>query len=228
MSLSPALKKAKKIELSVNIDDDANLTLLLKRGNNSALIIGLIFTFVFISTVSYNYFFSFSDISNYFSSKKYSASLQEKEINHSIINTQAPKLTLLSEKRISQETNTSNITQPYPTDFSSNFLRAQLTKGINNLEPIDNIFDTVVSDEEGNGKIYFFTQLINLKGQKITHQWYFEGELRSQLAFNVKGNRWRVNSRMRFNHGSEGDWEVVVINEAGDEMLSRNFYYQVR
>jgi len=112
-------------------------------------------------------------------------------------------------------------------DFSVNVKRAQFTNDINKREPTDLVEGVVPAKAEGLKRIYFFSELMQLKGQTIRHQWLHEGKLQSEIKFDVRGNRWRVNSSKRLNPAAMGNWQVQVVNEAGDIMVSKHFEYKL-
>jgi hypothetical protein len=97
---------------------------------------------------------------------------------------------------------------PVPDAFVA---RAQFTTAVVNREPVDQV---VRLDEQAN-RIFFFTDLRNLQGRTITHRWEFEGEVHSEVDFEVDGPRWRVYSAKSLNPGELGKWTVFVIDESG-------------
>lgn len=109
--------------------------------------------------------------------------------------------------------------------FTDKVKRAQFTTGIEQREPVDLIEGVFPAKAEGLRQLYFFSELRNLKGHTIRHQWFHEGKLQSEIKFNVRGNRWRVNSSKRLNPAAMGDWEVKVVNEENETLLSKNFQY---
>ena len=111
-------------------------------------------------------------------------------------------------------------------DFSANIKRAQFTNDINQREPVDFVEGIVPAKSEGIKRMYFFSELLGLKGQTIRHQWLRNNKLETELKFNVKGNRWRVNSSKRLNPRAMGNWQVNVVNEAGNILISKNFEYK--
>lgn len=112
-------------------------------------------------------------------------------------------------------------------DFSVNVKRAQFTNDIEKREPIDLVDGIVPAKAEGLRRIYFFSELMKLKGQTIRHQWLHEGKLASEIKFDVRGNRWRVNSSKRLNPAAMGNWQVNIVNEAGDILASKRFEYKL-
>ncbi|MBT3045469.1 MAG: DUF2914 domain-containing protein [Candidatus Thiodiazotropha sp.] len=89
--------------------------------------------------------------------------------------------------------------------------RAQFTTEIVNREPVDQ----VVKLDSQVTRVFFFTDLRNLQGRTIIHRWEFEGEVVSEVEFNVAGPRWRVYSAKSLNPGESGKWTVFVIDESG-------------
>jgi hypothetical protein len=89
--------------------------------------------------------------------------------------------------------------------------RALFTTGIVDREPVDQ----VVSVDENQDSIYFFTDLRNLQGRTITHRWEFEGQFMGEVKFEVGGPRWRVYSKKTLNPGMTGKWTVMVLDQSG-------------
>lgn len=89
--------------------------------------------------------------------------------------------------------------------------RAQFTTDIVDREPVDQI----VSVDESQQSVYFFTDLRNLQGRTVTHRWEFEGQLMQEIKFEVGGPRWRVYSKRTLNPGVTGKWTVLVLDQSG-------------
>ena len=89
--------------------------------------------------------------------------------------------------------------------------RALFTTGIVDREPVDQ----VVSVDENQTSIYFFTDLRNLQGRTVTHRWEFEGQFMGEVKFEVGGPRWRVYSKKTLNPGMSGKWTVLVLDQSG-------------
>lgn len=97
--------------------------------------------------------------------------------------------------------------------------RAVITSGVTDREPIDELTE-VGSDVP---VVYFFTDLRDMKGERITHRWEHDGQVVSEVGFDVKGPRWRVWSNKTLPAGSTGAWKVSVVNSAGDVLATREF-----
>ncbi|MES9988487.1 MAG: DUF2914 domain-containing protein [Candidatus Thiodiazotropha endolucinida] len=89
--------------------------------------------------------------------------------------------------------------------------RAQFTTAVVDREPVDQ----VVKLDARVTRIFFFTDLRNLQGRTVTHRWEFDGQIASEVDFEVGGPRWRVYSAKSLNPGESGKWTVFVVDESG-------------
>ena len=55
-----------------------------------------------------------------------------------------------------------------------------------------------------------------MQGQTATHRWEYNGEVMAEIAFEVKGPRWRVWSSKKLPPESLGEWKVSVLNSANE------------
>ena len=90
--------------------------------------------------------------------------------------------------------------------------RSVFTTEIADREPVDTL-QTIEALEQ---KIYFFTELLDMQGQTATHRWEFNGEVMAEVAFEVRGPRWRVWSSKNLQPEWVGEWKVSVINGANE------------
>jgi len=74
-------------------------------------------------------------------------------------------------------------------------------------------------------KIYFYTNLRNLAGQKIKHRWIYKNKVMAEVNFSPKGNRWRVYSSKNLWKGWTGVWSVEVVDENDTVLLTKSFTY---
>ena len=96
--------------------------------------------------------------------------------------------------------------------------RSQFTTAIVDREPTDN----VVTLTNNSDKIYFFSELANLKGHTITHRWEYQGKLMAEIKFDVKSNHWRVYSSKNIKPGWTGEWTVELVDENGTPLDVEN------
>ena len=75
------------------------------------------------------------------------------------------------------------------------------------------------------GKIYFFTNIRNLSGERITHRWIYQGRVMAEISFNINGPRWRVWSSKNLWHTWIGEWRVKVLTTDGSVLYEKVFNY---
>lgn len=95
--------------------------------------------------------------------------------------------------------------------------RAVFTTGVENREPVDEISSAPASTQT----IYFFTELRDLQGHKVTHRWTYNGTVMAEIDFDVGGARWRVYSSKNFVPQWVGEWAVEVVDESGNVLETR-------
>jgi len=102
--------------------------------------------------------------------------------------------------------------------------RAIITTAIKDHEPVDDV-SSVGSETL---KVYLFTDLRGMKGEHITHRWMYNGQVVSDVGFDVKGDRWRVWSSKTLQPIFAGKWTVKVLDAAGNELTSKEFDYTAK
>lgn len=101
--------------------------------------------------------------------------------------------------------------------------RALFTTGIENREPIDRI----VALDNSHREIFFFSELRHMQGRRIKHVWEYKGQPVSEIEFEVRGPRWRVNSKKALDPAMTGVWTVWVIDsETGWPLKAAQFEYR--
>ena len=93
-----------------------------------------------------------------------------------------------------------------------------------------NIEDRVpinIVEEAGNslGKIYFFTNIRNLEGERITHRWIYKDKVMADVSFDINGPRWRVWSSKNLWYTWIGEWKVQVLRMDGSLLYEKIFNY---
>lgn len=90
--------------------------------------------------------------------------------------------------------------------------RSAFTSSIADREPVDTLQQMTAMEQ----KVYFFTELRDMEGQTATHRWELNGEVMAEVAFEVKGSRWRVWSSKNLQPQWIGEWKVSVLNGANE------------
>jgi len=99
--------------------------------------------------------------------------------------------------------------------------RAIFTTAIKKREPTNNISE-LSNDQQ---KIYYFTDLRGMQGQKVKHRWIYKGKVMAEVEFNVKGPRWRAYSSKWLKRGWLGDWTVSTVDRRGRTLSRNRFSY---
>jgi hypothetical protein len=99
--------------------------------------------------------------------------------------------------------------------------RAVFTTAIKKREPTNNISE-LSNDQQ---KIYYFTDLRGMQGQKVKHRWIYKGKLMAEVEFKVKGPRWRTYSSKWLKRGWLGDWTVSTVDRRGRTLSRNKFSY---
>lgn len=109
---------------------------------------------------------------------------------------------------------------PKPT--SGTVARAIFTSQMVDREPT-NILTELANDTQ---RVYFFTDLRDMTGQIITHQWEYAGNVMAEVKFKVgDGHRWRVYSSKNLLPEWTGEWKVSVIDENGSTLKVSTLNY---
>lgn len=94
------------------------------------------------------------------------------------------------------------------------------------LDVVDRIpIDIIEEHDNSLGKIYFFTNIRNLSGERITHRWIYQGRVMADVSFNINGPRWRVWSSKNLWHTWIGEWRVEVLTTDGSVLYEKVFNY---
>lgn len=98
--------------------------------------------------------------------------------------------------------------------------RATFTSAVADREPVDRLTDAS-GDQQ---RIYFFSELRNMSGEKIAHRWEYNGKVMAEVPFSVGGPRWRVWSSKNLEPFWQGEWTVSVM-KGGEVLESRTLRY---
>lgn len=100
--------------------------------------------------------------------------------------------------------------------------RGQFTTSIVDREPVD-LVETLSTD---NTEIKYFTELTELQGETITHQWVYNDVVMFERSFEVGGPRWRVWTSKSLQPGWIGVWTVNTLDSERNKILSQTFEYK--
>ena len=103
--------------------------------------------------------------------------------------------------------------------------RAQLARGVNKLEPFGDIELPILGDNSKAYPVTYFTEVINMQGDTVFHEWLQDGNSVFKRKINIRGNRWRISTSKLFPYNSTGQWQVRIITSKGDVL--NKIYFSV-
>lgn len=111
--------------------------------------------------------------------------------------------------------------------FASNSIagevsRAMFTIGVDNREPVLMV-DSI--DSSAYTSISFFTELNDLSGHNVTHQWTHNDQVMFEKTFEVKDSRWRIWTSKTLIPSWTGTWTVNVLDDDRTLLASNSFEY---
>ncbi len=101
--------------------------------------------------------------------------------------------------------------------------RAMFTTGVDDHEPVLMV-DSI--DSSSYTSISFFTELNDLSGHNVTHQWTHNDQVMFEKTFVVKGARWRIWTSKTLIPSWTGTWTVNVLDDDRTLLASNTFEYQ--
>lgn len=97
----------------------------------------------------------------------------------------------------------------------SRLSRAQLTSALSEYEPVDQLSSSLDLPDKGVMKVFFFSELTNLKGETVYHEWY-QGDRRvARITIRPHRSPMRASSSKFINRQMTGEWRVKVVTSAG-------------
>jgi len=109
-----------------------------------------------------------------------------------------------------------------------NISRARLAKGMKNKEPYGNVeLPFLVNSEQAEG-LFYFTEINNMKGGTVFHEWLKEGESIYKRKIKIRGNRWRFSTSKLFNNKHIGEWQVRTLDKQGKVLNKIGFMVTVQ
>lgn len=109
-------------------------------------------------------------------------------------------------------------------EATASVARSGFSSAIVDREPVDQIEELPATAD----RVYFFTELMGLEGETVTHRWTFEDQTMAEVPFEVRGPRWRVHSSKLLQPGWEGTWTVTVVDSSGRKLAESQVQYMSR
>ncbi|MDL0431747.1 DUF2914 domain-containing protein [Marinobacter sp. TBZ242] len=107
--------------------------------------------------------------------------------------------------------------------LSDHVIRAQLSTGLEEKEPIDEIPNVLTMHSDGLIRIYLFTEIQGMEGQLHFHDWYLEDERVARVEIRPSVDPMRASSAKYIDRHMVGDWRVEVVTEEGELLAKGEF-----
>jgi hypothetical protein len=104
---------------------------------------------------------------------------------------------------------------------SRHVVRAAFTSAVVDREPADSLKSLTTEFD----KVFFFTEIANMEGRQVKHQWIYDGKVVAEVPFQIGGPRWRIYSSKRLMKDWVGQWTVAVVDETGRKLREDSFAY---
>ena len=96
-----------------------------------------------------------------------------------------------------------------------NISRARLAKSMQGKEPYEDVeLPFLVNSEQAKG-LFYFTEINNMKGNTVFHEWLKNGKSIYKRKIKIRGNRWRISTSKLFNNNHVGEWQVRTLDQQG-------------
>jgi len=119
------------------------------------------------------------------------------------------------------------LAKPVPEQLHSNLSRASLAKGMKDKEPYGNVeLPFLVSSEQAEG-LFYFTEINNMKGDTVFHEWLKDGKSIYKRKIRIRGNRWRISTSKLFNNKHTGEWQARTLDAQGKVLNKIDFLVTV-
>ena len=112
--------------------------------------------------------------------------------------------------------------------LNAHITRAQLAQGVNKLEPYGQVSLPLLVDSNKAQGITYFTEVKNMQGNTVFHEWLKEGKSIYKRKIIIRGNRWRFYTSKLFTYKSAGQWQVRIITGKGNILHKIDFSVQNR
>ena len=100
--------------------------------------------------------------------------------------------------------------------IQSNYVvRSQLTSTVTDKEPEGLISSPIRVEKDKRRKLYFYTEIKNMPGKIVYHNWIYNGKSMFKKQISVKGNRWRTFTYKYLDDTLLGDWKVKLTDSEG-------------
>jgi len=112
--------------------------------------------------------------------------------------------------------------------LSSHITQAQLSLGINKLKPYGKVDLPLLVDNTKATGIFFFTEVNNMRGSTVFHEWLKEGKSIFKLKAIIRRNSTSFYTSKLFTPKSVGQWQVRIMTDQGEVLHKIDFSVENR
>lgn len=110
--------------------------------------------------------------------------------------------------------------------LSKNISRAGLVQGFSKSEPYGQAKLPVMVNEIKAEGLFFFTEVKNMQGRTVFHEWLKEGKTMYKYKFVMRSNEGKMHTSKLFTYSSAGQWQVRIITPQGKILHKVDFSVQ--
>lgn len=120
----------------------------------------------------------------------------------------------------------SNVISPV-TILHEGIETAELAHWLKDGKPDDTLGYEVAMSDEGIIKVILYTEMNNLRGTKLFHDWYRGDKRMARVKIPVNAAQQNSHSSKFINKQMTGEWTVKVVDEEGELFAQANFVVKV-
>lgn len=144
---------------------------------------------------------------------------------------QAPPERMLAEEAEINVANAESIINPVRSSgpaapvivHSDQITNAQLTSWVERSEPRDELGSVVYLEEDQLLRIFLFTEMADLSGRILYHDWYLGEKNMARVRIPVTTDSVAASSSKFIDRYMLGNWKVLVTDDTGKLMISASF-----
>ncbi|MHB8622436.1 MAG: DUF2914 domain-containing protein [Sulfuricaulis sp.] len=110
---------------------------------------------------------------------------------------------------------------PPAVAVSGNVTRAVFTTDVKDHKPIDSL-TSLTNDKT---RVCYFTVIVGMAAQTVTHRWEYHGKLMLEKPFKVSASYWRAYSCKTLNPSWLGEWKASTVDVNGSSLSVNTFIY---
>ena len=108
--------------------------------------------------------------------------------------------------------------------FSPKIKRFAIAEAVIDKEPIGSV-ENIQFDENNIATVYAYSDAIGFADKFLYYEWRLNGREVARVEVGAWGNRWRSFTHKFIQPNKQGDWSVILEDEAGEKLAIAEFTY---